>query len=149
MSPSQRSRLMAKIRGKNAAPELVVRQLLWASGLRYRLHVTELPGTPDIVLKRFRTAIFVHGCFWHRHCCARGRSMPTSRRAFWRKKFEANQKRDQENARRLRTLGWKVLVVWECETRSPFRLAARLSRSLQHARIIPSNRVSADVCPSA
>lgn len=112
-----RSMLMAKVRGKNTKPELVVRRVLHAMGLRFRLHRRNLPGCPDIVLPRHQLVIFVHGCFWHRHEGCRLASMPKTRRSFWESKFEVNIQRDRRNAEALRDIGWRVGTVWECETR--------------------------------
>jgi DNA mismatch endonuclease (patch repair protein) len=128
MSPDRRSALMGRIRGTDTRPELFLRRMLHKFGYRYRLHQRELPGRPDIVFRGRRTVIFVHGCFWHRHGCSRA-YVPKSRRAFWRKKFERNVQRDQENQSRLAAEGWRVLVVWECELDSP-KLEARLRRFL-------------------
>jgi len=107
---------MARIRGRDTRPEVLVRSLVHGMGYRFRLHRDDLPGKPDLSLPRLRKVIFVHGCFWHRHRCRRGRSQPSTRDAFWVDKFEANVSRDKLVRRRLRKLGWDVLVVWECET---------------------------------
>ncbi len=112
-----RSAQMALVRGKNTKPELRVRRALHAAGVRFRLHVAKLPGKPDIVLPSRRIAIFVHGCFWHRHSapsCKRAR-LPKSRADFWVPKLEANRCRDMRNEAALRDLGWDVRVIWECE----------------------------------
>jgi DNA mismatch endonuclease (patch repair protein) len=112
-----RSRNMSAIRGKDTAPEIVVRRALHRMGFRFRLHSTSLPGRPDIVLTRHRAAIFVHGCFWHRHDGCRFASTPSTRRKFWADKFERNVHRDWRNIQDLRRMGWRVLVVWECALR--------------------------------
>jgi DNA mismatch endonuclease (patch repair protein) len=112
----QRHRIMAAVKGRHTGPELAVRRLLFAQGFRYRLHVPELPGRPDIVLPRWRVAIFVHGCFWHGHGCSKGR-LPRSRQDFWADKIARNRERDRKNSRTLRRTGWRVLVVWQCELR--------------------------------
>ena len=117
LSPDARSRLMAKIRAKDTAPEMVVRRLVHRLGFRYRLHVPDLPGKPDLVLPRHGTVIFVDGCFWHRHSCHRGLSIPSSRTEFWQQKFEQNVIRDRRVRRQLRALGWRVFTVWECQTK--------------------------------
>jgi len=118
LTKKERSKNMSRIRGKDTTPEKVVRKLLWGQGFRYRLHRKELPGNPDIVIGRLKTAIFVHGCYWHRHPgCKRGQSTPTTNRDWWVAKLARNAERDQEQQGQLRGLGWKVLVVWECETK--------------------------------
>lgn len=110
-----RSRMMAGIRAKDTDPELVVRRYLHATGLRFRLHAGDLPGRPDIIFARARVALFVHGCFWHRHPGCRFATTPATRRAFWDDKFRRNVERDQRKACELAGLGWKVLTIWECE----------------------------------
>jgi DNA mismatch endonuclease (patch repair protein) len=124
-SPVQRSRIMAAVGTTNTGPELAVRRLLHSSGYRYRLHVKTLPGTPDIVFPRRKKAIFVHGCFWHGHGCAKGRA-PKSRQEYWQPKLAANEERDSRNEERLRGLGWSTLTVWQCETKEPDSLLQRL-----------------------
>lgn len=121
---------MRAIKGRNTGPELIVRRLLYATGYRFRLHRRDLPGRPDVVLPRHRVAILIHGCFWHRHTCRRGRSTPSTRRAFWLAKFAANAARDRRALRALRGEGWRVLVVWECQTRDMERLRGRLAAFL-------------------
>jgi DNA mismatch endonuclease (patch repair protein) len=105
---------MSGIRGKNTRPEVVVRSLLHQSGFRFRLHGGRLPGRPDIVLNRYRSAIFVHGCFWHRHQGCKFAASPKTRGEFWQNKFDGNVRRDSENIAKLAQAGWRVLVVWEC-----------------------------------
>ncbi|MBC7782259.1 MAG: DNA mismatch endonuclease Vsr [Burkholderiales bacterium] len=126
----ERSRIMAAVKSKDTTPELVVRSIVHRLGHRFRLHVRSLPGTPDIVLSRHRKIIEVRGCFWHMHSCRRFRN-PVTRKAWWREKFRRNVNRDKANLRRLRLAGWKVLVVWECETRSLERLKSRLNAFLE------------------
>lgn len=121
-----RSALMARVRGKNTRPEMIVRRTLHAMGERFRLHRADLPGRPDIVLPRHRLAIFVHGCFWHRHPGCRLSSTPKTRVVFWEDKFATNVARDARNAEALHTMGWRVATVWECETRNPEALAKAL-----------------------
>jgi DNA mismatch endonuclease (patch repair protein) len=117
---------MARVRSKNSRPELFVRKLVFALGYRYRLHAKDLPGHPDIVFRRLRKVIFVHGCFWHRHAaCAFGR-LPKSRMDFWVPKLEGNKKRDDRNKRALQRQGWKVLTIWECQLKRSERLSARI-----------------------
>ena len=133
VSRAVRSKMMAAVRQRHTAPDLLVRKQLHALGLRFRLHDRKLPGSPDIVLQRWKTVIFVHGCFWHRHGCARTTS-PTTRREFWLQKFQANVARDRSRATALRRRGWKVLLVWECWTRDLPKLRQRLAREFQTAR---------------
>lgn len=111
-----RSRMMSGIRGRNTKPEILVRSLLHRQGFRFRLHVHELPGKPDIVLPRYHTAIFVHGCFWHGHDCSLFR-IPTTREEFWREKIGRNKVNDQKALDTLLAAGWRVVVVWECAIR--------------------------------
>lgn len=108
-----RSRIMRSVGRKDTGPELALRSALHKAGLRYRLHDTTLPGSPDLVLPRHNAVIFVHGCYWHFHGCNRS-TLPKSRRKFWREKFRANLERDRRNVERLHALGWRVLTVWEC-----------------------------------
>ncbi|MNM71779.1 Very short patch repair protein [compost metagenome] len=121
-----RSDIMRAVKRAHTAPEIVVRQALHALGLRFRLHRRDLPGSPDIVLPKFRTVVFVHGCFWHRHPDCRYATTPKSRQEYWLPKFEANVERDARKEAQLRELGWRVLVIWECETKSLEALEARL-----------------------
>lgn len=130
LTKEHRSWNMSRIRGKDTSPERTVRSLLHRLGFRFRLHQRSLPGTPDIVLARYRTAIFVHGCFWHRHEKCRFAYSPKSRRAFWTAKFRDNQKRDARLLQELENTGWHVLVVWECELRSAAQLSKRLETTL-------------------
>jgi DNA mismatch endonuclease (patch repair protein) len=110
--PAVRSQMMAAVRNKNTAPERAVRAALFSAGYRYRLHRKDLPGSPDIVLPRYRTAVFVHGCFWHGHHCPRGRR-PTSNVDFWNAKLDRNIARDRERSA-LKALGWHVVTIWQC-----------------------------------
>ncbi|MCC8688765.1 very short patch repair endonuclease [Xanthomonas campestris] len=118
VSPADRSRMMAGIKGKNSQPEVLVRRLLFASGYRFRLHRRDLPGTPDIVMPGRKVAIFVHGCFWHLHQGCKYAKMPATRPEFWKAKLEANVARDRRAVETLRSLGWRILCVWECATRN-------------------------------
>ena len=111
---AQRSAMMSQIRGKNTAPELALRLRLHAKGYRYRLNVRKLPGSPDIVLPKFRSAIFVHGCFWHRHDKCRYATTPQANALFWQEKFQQNVTRDTRNIQALKDAGWRVAIVWEC-----------------------------------
>jgi DNA mismatch endonuclease (patch repair protein) len=120
---------MSRIRGKDTMPERVVRSILHRMGYRFRLHGRKLPGRPDVVLPKHQAVVFVHGCFWHRHRRCKNCTTPTNRRGWWVEKLEGNAARDKVSRRALRKLGWKVLVVWECETeRATF--AGRLEKRL-------------------
>ncbi len=130
LTPEQRSYCMSRIRGSDTTPELAVRRLVHAMGYRFRLHRRDLPGRPDIVLPRHRKVILVHGCWWHRHNCRHGRPRAKTNAAFWRRKLDGNVGRDRRNIRLLRKAGWRVLVVWECQTRDAGRLLPRLERFL-------------------
>lgn len=122
---AQRRRIMQSVKSKDTKPELVVRRLLHRLGYRFRLHRKDLPGRPDIVLPRHRKAIFVHGCFWHRHGCSKGQ-LPKSRLDYWLPKLEGNVNRDRTKIEQIESLGWAVLVIWQCETKDLDQLAARL-----------------------
>ena len=134
VTPEVRSRMMGTIRGKDTKAELIVRRMAHGLGLRFRLHVRDLPGKPDLVFRRHRTVIFVHGCFWHRHDC-RFATTPATRTEFWKAKFAGNVERDRRNKRALIGLGWRVLEVWECELANEKRLLRRLRSTF---RIDPS-----------
>lgn len=123
-----RSRMMSGIRGKNTKPELTVRSFLHRAGLRFRLHA-KLPGKPDLVLPKYRTAVFVHGCFWHRHKGCPKTTSPQTRHGWWAEKFESNIARDRRNVIALRKLGWRVMTIWECETQKPHKLE-RLAKKI-------------------
>lgn len=123
-----RSRMMAGIRGKDTKPELLVRSYLHRNGLRYRLHVKDLPGKPDIVLPKYRTVVFVHGCFWHQHPGCKYAVMPGNNKAFWKNKLEGNAIRDKKNIALLRKGGWKCHTIWECQVHSEKRLAGLVSK---------------------
>ncbi|MCU1302015.1 MAG: vsr [Candidatus Sulfotelmatobacter sp.] len=130
-SREQRSRNMAAIRGRDTRPEIRVRTALHRLGYRFRLHRKDLPGKPDIVLPKYRTVIFVHGCFWHSHSCRYGAVKPATRSAFWSAKRTATVERDQRKAQALSEQGWRVLTVWECETKDSETLGRNLSRRLK------------------
>jgi len=127
---SKRSANMARVRSRDTEPELLVRRFAHALGFRFRLHRRNLPGTPDLVFPRLRKIILVHGCFWHRHDGCDRTTTPKTRTSFWLSKFDANVARDKRTTRELRRLGWKVLIVWECETREPLLLRRRLRKFL-------------------
>lgn len=126
-----RRRVMQSIRKKDTGPERRVRSALHERGLRFRLHCSDLPGSPDIVLPRHQVVVLVHGCFWHQHRCKFGKS-PKSNLDYWLPKLARNRQRDIEVRRRLRKLDWRVVVIWECETLHPDRLAAVIERRLAH-----------------
>ncbi|MGE3323706.1 MAG: very short patch repair endonuclease [Phycisphaerales bacterium] len=134
LTKAHRSRIMAAVRGRDTTPEKIVRRLVHAMGFRFRLYRADMPGTPDLVLARHRTVILVHGCFWHAHTCRHGRREPKSNVAFWRAKRSRNRQRDREVRAVLRALGWRVVTVWQCQTKHPDRLRARLSDELQGVR---------------
>lgn len=119
-------RIMSRVSSRDTTPELVVRRALHRAGLRFRLHDRRLPGTPDIVLSRWRTVVFVHGCFWHRHPGCRKATMPKTRTEFWQSKFDRNVERDGQALISLRALNWRAEVVWECETKNVASLDRRL-----------------------
>ena len=114
----QRSRNMSAIKSKNTKPEIKVRKILHSMGYRFRLHSKDLPGSPDIVLPKYKTVIFVHGCFWHRHENCKYASTPKTRKEFWNKKFTENKKRDSEIQEKIKILDWRSVVIWECETKN-------------------------------
>ena len=130
LSPHRRSWNMSRIRGRDTRPERTVRSVLHRLGFRFRLHRRDLPGVPDIVLTRHRTVIFVHGCFWHRHTGCRLAYTPKSNAEFWLNKLTSNVKRDAVNVRKLRTLGWTVMTIWECQVANEQSLEARLNKAL-------------------
>lgn len=117
-TPEQRSRNMAAIKGKDTKPEMIVRKYLFSRGMRFRVQVRKLPGTPDIVLPKYKTAIFVNGCFWHGHEGCKYFRLPKSNIEFWKEKIERNIERDRESMQALLDLGWKIIRVWECELRN-------------------------------
>ena len=114
LTPEGRSALMSRVRNRGTAAELYVRRAVWSAGFRYRLNVRKLPGTPDMVLPRYRTVVFVQGCFWHGHDCPKGRRRPATNQDFWNSKLDGNLARDAANQAKLRELGWAVFVIWEC-----------------------------------
>ena len=121
--------MMSRIKGANTKPEIGVRSLLHRIGYRFRLHRRDLPGTPDIVLPGRKAVVFVHGCFWHGHACKRTKMLKT-REDYWAEKIDGNRRRDARKRRQLRALGWKVVVVWECETKKPDQLIKKLNSAL-------------------
>lgn len=130
LSPDERSERMSRIRSRDTNPEMAVRRLTYGLGYRYRLHTSDLPGRPDLVFRSRRKAIFVHGCYWHRHDCPSGRREPKSNRKFWIPKLNGNRDRDRENQHRLRKMGWDVLTVWACESADTEDLTQRITSFL-------------------
>ncbi len=131
ISKEHRSWNMSRIRGRDTGPEKIVRSVLHRMGYRFRLHRRDLPGRPDIVLPKHNAVVFVHGCFWHRHPRCPFAYKPKTRARFWSRKFAENVARDRRVRRSLLKLGWRVIVVWECEAREPIALATRLAAALE------------------
>lgn len=131
-SREQRSAIMRGVGRRNTAPEVLVRRMLHKAGYRFRLERTDLPGKPDIVLPKYRSAIFVHGCFWHGHEGCRRAGLPITNHDFWKNKIEGNKRRDEAAIKALAELGWSSLVVWQCETRDKEALWERLSQFLKY-----------------
>lgn len=136
ISRSQRSAVMASVRGKDTKPEFLVRRLLHRLGYRFRLCRKDLPGKPDVVLPKWKVAVLVHGCFWHQHQGCPKAARPTTNIEFWNRKLDRNVERDMEDVARLVDLGWRVLVVWECQTRDETALAATLESFIREAAVI-------------
>lgn len=132
LTTEQRSFNMSRIRNRDTRPEKVVRSIVHRLGYRYRLYKKELPGKPDLVLVRHRKIIDVHGCFFHMHHCKHGRVVPATNKKFWKTKRLSNVTRDRKNLAALRRAGWRVIIIWECETRKPEHLLRKLSRFLAH-----------------
>lgn len=130
LTKDRRSWNMSRIRSKDTKPEIIVRSLLHNLGYRFRLHRKDLPGSPDIVLPKYRTVVLVHGCFWHRHQGCKYSYSPKSKKAFWEKKFQSNVLRDEQNTSKLEDLGWNVVIVWECETADIDLLTNKLHEEL-------------------
>jgi len=126
LTPEQRRLCMSHIQGKDTKPELVVRQMIHAMGFRYRLHLSDLPGKPDLTFPRLKKVILVHGCFWHMHSCRFGRVKPATNPTFWESKRLSNKKRDTVKRKELHCMGWDVLVIWECWTKDLIKLRNRI-----------------------
>ncbi len=135
VSKEVRSRNMSAIRSKNTKPEAVVRSLLFALGYRYRLHRKDLPGKPDIVLKKHNTVIFVHGCFWHHHKNCRRANWPKSNQEYWLPKIQRNIERDKIHIRKLKKEGWEVLVIWECQIKNMDKLSLKIQKHFRRNQI--------------
>lgn len=129
-TPEKRSEIMRRVAGKNTGPELKVRRMLHAMGYRFRLHRKDLPGKPDVYLPKYKTAVFVHGCFWHGHEGCKRATIPATRADYWRDKIAGNRKRDAEAQARLAAMGRRCIVVWECELKDPVATAGKLSDAL-------------------
>ena len=129
--PRKRSEIMSRIRGRGTKPEIIVRRIAHRLGYRFRLHRKDLPGRPDMVFPRHRVVIMVHGCFWHRHPGCKHASTPKTRESFWKNKLEDNVARDGRNESALRELGWRVMVIWECETKDREAVADRIESFLR------------------
>lgn len=136
-TPEQRSRVMRAVRPRDTGAEMQVRRYLHAAGLRYRLHDKRLPGTPDIVFPARRLAVLVHGCFWHQHPGCKQAVRPQSNVGYWGRKLDGNIQRDARQLAALQALGWSVIVIWECETREPQKLAA-LVQKIRNIRAVPA-----------
>lgn len=150
LTKEQRHRCMSAVRGKNTKPEMVVRKFLFGRGFRYRLNHPRLPGHPDIVLRKYRTVIFVNGCFWHGHDNCKYYRLPKTNVDFWRKKVERNKKRDVEEQRQLATMGWHCITIWECQLKPKVRaqtlesLAFTLNHIFLEDRKIKTYTISED-----
>ena len=129
----KRSDIMSKISGKETKPEILVRKFLFSKGFRYRKNVKELPGKPDIVLPKYKTVIFVHGCFWHGHTCNRG-TLPETNHEFWQEKIGKNIERDARNASELKESNWNVIIVWQCEIKNKNERNIRLNKLIEEIK---------------
>lgn len=150
LSREVRSLAMARVRSRDTRPELYVRRKVWPEGFRYRLHVRKLPGTPDLVLRKYRLAVFVNGCFWHQHGCSKSKR-PTSNRDFWDQKLDENVVRDERDRCRLEALGWTVKTIWECslvtDTQSLLASLKRARLSSSEEELLPTVGESATSRP--
>ena len=131
---SQRSFIMSRIRSKDTKPEIAVRKKLFESGLRYRIHVRGLPGTPDIAIKKYKVVVDVRGCFWHGHGKCRFSSRPKSNKSYWLEKIDRNRKRDRANLKELRKMGYQVFVVWECKTKDEGSLMSEIKKIVRYIK---------------
>jgi DNA mismatch endonuclease (patch repair protein) len=129
-TPERRSRIMRAVKGRDTSLEMTVRRLIYSMGYRYRLHRKDLPGKPDLVFSSRRKVLFIHGCFWHGHDCKRGARVPKTNRDYWQKKIARNQARDSKNIAALQTMGWDILIIWECQIKDETSLRQRLSAFL-------------------
>lgn len=140
ISKEHRSWNMSRIKSKDTKPEIYIRKALHRLGYRFRLHRKDLPGCPDIILPKHKTVIFVHGCYWHRHENCKYAYTPNARRLFWVKKFSENVRRDKGNLEALRTMGWQVIVVWECEIKDEQKLHYRLISEIGRTQRLANDR---------
>jgi DNA mismatch endonuclease, patch repair protein len=131
LSREERSALMGRVRSKNTKPEIVIRRFVHGHGYRFRLHRKNLPGSPDLVFPSLKKAIFVHGCFWHRHEGCKMTTTPNTQKSFWHKKFNSNTQRDKKNISDLKEMGWSVFIVWECEAKNMPALGNKILTYLQ------------------
>ena len=142
LTPEQRRKTMQAVKGKNTSLEVLVRRYLHRQGYRFRLHRKDLPGKPDIVLPKYKTVIFINGCFWHRHQGCKHATMPASNIDYWEKKFKRTQERDKSQYRQLEKLGWKVVIVWECEVKNimtPLNISMANNITLNISQLIKTN----------
>lgn len=142
LTEEQCHKMMSAIRAKNTRPEIIVRKFLWSHGYRYRLNHPRLPGKPDIVLRRYRTCIFVNGCFWHKHEGCKSFVMPKTRIEYWQNKVERNQERDKEVQLKLAKMGWHCITIWECELKSANRQNTLESLLFTLSKILLDDHVS-------
>ena len=130
LTKTQRKKCMSRIRSKNTAPEYAVRKALTNEGIRYRLHVGKLPGKPDIVISRLKKVVFINGCFWHQHQGCRRNARPKTNKNYWLPKLEKNVKRQKEDIKELKKMGWKTYIIWECEVKNDKKLKKKIKRIL-------------------
>ena len=147
-TPAERSAVMRKVKARNTGPELEIRRTLTRLGLRYRLHRKDLPGSPDIVFGGRKLAIFVHGCFWHGHDCKRGARRPQTNADYWEAKIGGNRARDQASLDQLQGLGWRALVIWECDLKHEDRVKRMLSDALETPANLAINGQSSRILQS-
>jgi DNA mismatch endonuclease (patch repair protein) len=138
LSKAQRSKIMGRVRSINTTPEIAVRRALHSAGFRFRLHRKDLPGTPDVVLRKHRLCLFINGCFWHRHRGCSRATFPATNEEFWTTKFKRTQERDKVALQELDQLGWRTLIIWECETKNPVAIIRVVKRFLGFRKQYPS-----------
>lgn len=135
-TPELRSRIMRAVKGRDTGPKMLVRRLVFSMGYRYRLHRADLPGKPDLVFAGRHKVIFVHGCFWHGHDCSRGARQPKQNAEYWSAKINSNRGRDKANLAALNKLGWKTLIIWECELKEPVAVKCRIADFLENKEVV-------------